>query len=164
MRKTSHWQHGQGLPEYATILGLVALASAIVLGLLGLALARQYGLVAGVLGARKDVQTASNHVYFDTNPPQCGVNYFDDPPRRHLYMQFFTDIKPYLTATTEKASIPMKIEANGVQPAGSGVGDWLIDTPLDPGVSCPLSVVIQSDKEHGGVTVAWHVLQKDWKP
>jgi hypothetical protein len=158
MRKISSGQRGQGLPEYAIILGLVALASAIVLGLLGLALSRQYGLVAGVLGTRKDVQTSPNHVYFDTNPPQCGLT----GGQKELYMQFFTDIAPYLTATTENGKIPLEIKSNGVHPPESGIGNWYIEADLDPSVPCPLSVVIQSDKAHGGVTVVWNVLQKNW--
>src|SRR5689334_1213838 len=136
MQQLPRGQRGQGLPEYAVILGLVALASAIVLGLLGLALSRQYGLVAGVLGTRKDVQTSPNHVYFDTNPPQCGADYTHGG-EMHLFMEFFTDIEPYLTATTENARIPLKFESNGEHPPEEGVGNWYIDTKLDPGVPCP---------------------------
>lgn len=161
MRRLSRWQRGQGMPEYAMILAAVALVSIVVLGLLGLALSRQYGLVAGVLGTRKDVQTSPNHVYFDTNPPQCGI---DNSPagdgKVHLFMQFFTDIKPYLTATTENPNIPMEMVENESPP--SGIGNWYIDTTLDANVLCPLAVIIQSDKAHGGVTVVWNVLHQDW--
>src|SRR5258706_10958475 len=159
MRKSSRRQPGQGLSEYAVILGLVALASIIVLGLIGLAISRQYGLVAGILGTRKDVQGSPNHVYFDTNPPQCGT--YDG--QKTLYMQFFSDIdKLYLSASTENGNIPLEIEENGSPPPGSGTGNLRINSDLPANVPCPLAVVIQSDKDHAGVTVVWNVLQKDW--
>src|SRR5260221_10307793 len=158
MRKLSHWQRGQGLPEYAMILGAVALVSIVVLGLVALAVSRQYGLLAAVFGTRKDVHDTLNYVYFDNNPPQCG--YVPGDGKRELYMQFFTDIEPYLTATTENGNIPLSITPNGSPTLGEG--DWLIEADIPVDLPCPLAVVIQSDPAHGGITVVWNVLQQDW--
>ncbi len=162
MRRSSHLQRrqqGQGLPEYAMILGAVALISIVVLGLVALAVSRQYGLLAAVFGTRKDVQDTPNHVYFDTNPPQCG---YVGPPdnKRELYMQLFTDIEPYLTATTENGNIPLTFTANGSPSPGEG--NWWIEADIPADVPCPLAVVIQSDPAHGGITVVWNVLQQDF--
>ena len=151
-------QRGQGMPQYALILALVALVAIVVLALLSLAISRNYGLLAGVFGTRKDVQDTPNHVYFDTNPPQCGIT----AGHKELYMQFFTDIEPYLTATTENGTIPLTMTANSGYTPDSGIGNWYIEADLPDNVPCPLAVVIQSDPAHGGITVVWNVLQQNW--
>ena len=162
MRKISHWQRGQGLSEYAVILGLVALVAALVLGLLGLAISRQYGLVAGVLGTRKDVDAAQYKIIFDQNAPQCGWSDSAIPGGEYvLYMQFTSDVPiPSLSATTENSQIPLEITEN--PGAGPGIGNMYINYDMPPGMPCPLSVVIQSDQAHGGRTVVWNVLHKDF--
>jgi pilus assembly protein Flp/PilA len=47
---------GQGLPEYALILVLVAVVSVVILSVLGPAVQRIFGLTAGSLGGRGDVE------------------------------------------------------------------------------------------------------------
>src|SRR5689334_20680410 len=87
-RRRSH--PGQGLPEYAIVIALVALVCIVILGIVGLAATRNYGLVAGALGAKKEVQGSQNYAYFDNNPPQCGLN--PHTGSLQFYAQFFSDI------------------------------------------------------------------------
>src|SRR5258708_6913613 len=101
MKTMRNFERGQGLVEYALVITLVSLVAIVVTVLIGLAATHNYGILAGVFGIRKDIKTGSNYIYFDNNPPQCGFN----GANKLLYMQFFTDIEPYLTATTENANI-----------------------------------------------------------
>lgn len=159
MKKLRKLEHGQGLVDYALIIALVALIAIVGLGLIALAASHGYGIVGGVLGVRKDVQSTVNNIYFDTNPPQCGTW----NGGRQLYMQFFSDVPiPDLSATTEDSSMTLAISTNGNATPGSGTGNLLISYPLQAGQSCPHAVVIQSDPAHGSKTVVWNVLQKDW--
>src|SRR5262245_2602949 len=69
-RKLRRRSSGQGLVEYALILVLVAIVVIVVVGLAGLAVQRVYGVVAAVLGAKKEV---TGVLTFDfEHLPQCG--------------------------------------------------------------------------------------------
>src|SRR5258708_35124802 len=92
----SRFERGQGAPEYGLVIALVAIVSVVVLGVLGLAVTRQYGLLGGALGVRKDIQTPKNFIFFDNDKPQCGIS----DGVKGLYAQFFSDIdKQYLTVS-----------------------------------------------------------------
>jgi|SRR5579859_4047422 len=160
MKRKRNSARGQGLVEYALLIVLVAFLALGVLAVLALAINRGYGLVGGALGVRKDVQTVHNNIYFDDNPPQCGMTGSVASHSLMLYMQFFSDIDiPYLTATTEYSDITQDIMTNS---GGSGIGNLKISYSIPAGMQCPRSVVIQSDPAHGSRTVVWNVLQKDW--
>ena len=156
-------QRGQGLPEYALIIALVALVAVVILGIVGLAATRNFGLVAGALGVRKDAYqpSADFYIYFneagDNNPPQCGKLSADTV----LYAQMTTNIDPSnLTVATENANINVRLAEN--VGAVSPIGNLLVQATLPPDTPCPVSLVIQSDKAHGGITVAWNILQQDF--
>ena len=156
-------QRGQGLPEYALIIALVAIVGIVILGVVGLAATRNFGLIAGALGAKKDVYqpTADYYIYFneagDNNPPECGKS----SGNTLLYAQITSNIDPaYLSATTENANIGVTVATN--TSAVAPIGNLLISSVLPADTPCPLSLVIQSDKAHGGLTVAWSILQKDF--
>jgi Flp pilus assembly pilin Flp len=152
-------QKGQGLTEYAIIIALVAIVCVIILGLVGLAVNRNYGLVAGALGAKKEIRSAQYYVYFDNNPPQCG--FIGGTSTRGFYAQFFSDIlnPNEFTIATDTGFVPTLIDNSG---GGPGIGNWKIQMPLPDGMPCPTSLVIQTPKAKGGDTVAYTVLQKDF--
>lgn len=167
-RNLKRSRNGQGLVEYAIVISLVAIVSIVILGLLGLAVSRSYGLIAGALGAKKEIGSAAvqNHVYFDADVPQCGTFGGELGFRAH----FFSDI-PYnggainnvLTVTTDNGLVPIIEQNLSIPPGGEGTyGNYSISLILPPGVSCPNSIVIQTPKELGGQTLAYTVLHQDW--
>ena len=155
---------GQGLAEYAVVIALVALVCIIIIGLVGLAATRNYGLVAGALGAKKQIDAPQNFIRFDNNPPQCGLN----PVSRkiQIYAQFFSDITQadvdshQLTVATDTGLIPDIVANDPLAPPG--VGNWTANKTLLDGQPCPTSLVIQFPISKGGGTVAYTVLQKDF--
>jgi Flp pilus assembly pilin Flp len=156
---------GQGLVEYAVIIALVAIVCVIILGLVGLAVTRNYGLIAGALGAKKDVKGAQNYVRFDldTNPPKCGtILSGGHAGQRKFYAQFNSDFDftndNSFTAATDTGLIPLIITNH--PPYGTDA--WTINNTLNPDDPCPTSVVIQLPKSKGGGTAAYPVLHEDW--
>ena len=69
---------------------------------------------------------------------------------------------PSLSATTENSQIPLTITENPGGDEALGIGNMYINYDMPPGMPCPLAVVIQSDQAHGGRTVVWNVLHKDF--
>jgi len=153
---------GQGLVEYAIIIGLVAVVCVIILGLFGLAATRNYGIVAGALGAKKEIDTETHYIRFqsDTNFPQCGISHGQLYFRTH----FFSDISDpneikELTVATDNGLIPT---IDPIPSPPPGIGNYEIRMFLAPGATCPRSLVIQTPKSMGGQTFAYTVLQQDF--
>src|SRR5258708_34107145 len=140
----SRFERGQGAPEYGLVIALVALVSVVMLGVLGLAATRQYGLLGGALGVRKDIQTPKNFIYFDNDKPQCG----SAGVARGLYAQFFSDIdQQYLTVSTDFASVVPTISVNDTIPPGAtGIGNYILEFPITHDTPCPTALTIQSNK------------------
>ena len=74
-QRGKHAQKGQGLVEYAIILCLVAIVSIVVLALVSGAVSRNFGVIGGALGAKKNAANAAsatgagvtNTIYIDTS-------------------------------------------------------------------------------------------------
>jgi hypothetical protein len=160
---------GQGLVEYAIVISLVAVVSIVILGLVGLAVSRSYGLIAGVLGAKKEIGsgTTANHVYFDGDTPQCGMaagtlmfraDFFSDIPWNS------GDINNVLTMATDNGLTPVITQNTTIPPGQESVfGNFHLNiNPIPPGASCPNSIIIQTPKSMGGQTLVYPVLHKDW--
>lgn len=73
---------GQGLPEYALILVLVAIASIIALVLIGTAVQRIYGLATGGLGANTSKTQGDTVITIDTAECYAVKNYVGRPGGR----------------------------------------------------------------------------------
>ncbi len=160
-------RRGQGLVEYALVLALVALVAILAIGLLGLANARGYGVVAGALGAQRAKDVSPNgdwYLYFDPDQlPRCGRLDNDTV----LFGKFYSDVEPkYLTVSTDNGFVTTGIDLDteaGVH-VGADVYDYTnhlsIGTPDN--TKCPHSLVMQSDKAHGGLIIVYPVEIRDW--
>src|SRR5258708_35396360 len=133
-RNKRELEGGQGLVEYAIIIALVGLVASVVVGLIGLAASRSYGLTAGALGVKRDVQTAQNYIHFDDTKPWCG----NVGVTKVVYAQFWSDIdKQFLTVSTDIASVNPEIQD---YVAAVGIGNYLLTATLPTGASCPTSL------------------------
>lgn len=162
LKRISNKSHeGQGLAEYAIIIALVAIVSAVILGLVGWAVQQNYGVITGALGGKKEVHSASNFLYFDPNAgAQCG--YRGASGQTGLLIQFYTDINiGTLTVRTDTG-----FQTN-IQPGTGGAANYYQVTAQIGGMGnhpemCPHSVVIQSSKEAGDVMAVFPVEPHTW--
>ena len=70
-------EKGQGLVEYALILGLVAVASIVIISLVGPSINRSYGVVVGSLHGKKNassVPAGSTNIIYVTGTTNCAIS------------------------------------------------------------------------------------------
>src|SRR5258708_8526583 len=105
-RNKRELEGGQGLVEYAIIIALVGLVASVVVGLIGLAASRSYGLTAGALDVKRDVQTAQNYIHFDDTKPWCRFV----PGTKVVYPHCYSTIaNQFLPSSTHIASITQEL-------------------------------------------------------
>lgn len=147
-------QRGQGLVEYALVLVLVAVVVIVAIGLVGLAIARGYGVLAAVLGAKKEVTGVLTFSY----PPRCG---YLPGTGTGLYAEITTDIPlSDLTVSTDTGFITTLTPIAGgykIQPILTPPGQDIDDTSL-----CPHGLVVQASQAYGATTALYPVTIQSW--
>ncbi len=148
--------YGQALVEYALVLVLVALVAIVILWVVGRAANKSYGLVCGVFGCKKEYEGVLT--FNGGYPPRCG---YVESQGTGLYFEIIVDntvIGPGdFTVSTDQGDI-LGVEAIA--------GGYKVFQPLAFGVRddslCPHSIIIQTSKSTGGLTVVSPVLIQDW--
>jgi len=136
---------GQGLVEYAIIIALVAIVVVVIITFVGFAAKRNFGIVAGALGATHD-ETSGPGTHIEITSAQClgsksqnlmGIWILGRSNVAPSQLMGSTDLG-YFTAPTNNSGVP----------GDDNPGDWRYN-PLIPGsgidlTRCPHSVVIQA--------------------
>lgn len=152
-RRLGRAASGQGMVEYALVLVLVAVVAISVIGLTGLAIARNYGVLAGVFGAKREV---TGVVTFNVLP-QCGYVVGQGTG-------FYTEISTNIP-NKEDLTVSADIGFFGVvESIGGGFKISQQFTPANDKSVCPHSIVIQTSEAYGGTTIVYPVLIQDWPP
>ncbi len=152
-------QRGQGLPEYAFLIALVAIVAAIALGIVGLAASRLYGILGGAIGAKNSgVTVGSDFIYFDPSQlPRCGAY----SGTVQLYGQLW--VNPGLPVSEIQISTDQSfaISLNPNSTPNLYNIQQTISTGTDNSV-CPHSIVVQTSKAFGGNTLFFPIEIRDW--
>lgn len=152
-RKLGKPSSGQGLVEYALLLGLVAVVAIVAIGLVSVAVQRNYGIVGAVLGAKKEQPGVLSFIYF----PRCG---HIPGQGTGLYAEIITNVPMSdLTVSTDTGFITMLTPMAGgykIQPNFTQYQD-INDLSL-----CPHGLVVQTSQAYGGATALYPVMIQSW--
>ncbi len=159
MNKFKRLQRGQGLPEYALLMVLVAIAATIILGVVGLAASRLYGILGGSIGAKNSgVIVGSDFIYFDPSQlPRCGAY----SGTIQLYGQLW--VNPNLPVSEIQISTDQSF-AISLNP-NSTPNLYNIQQTISTATNnsaCPHSIVVQTSKAYGGRTLFFPIEIRDW--
>src|SRR5258708_36896636 len=157
-------QRGQGLPEYAFLIALVAIVAAIALGIVGLAASRLYGILGGAIGAKNAGTVGSDIIYFDPHQlPRCGVDYTHGGPTE-LYGQLWVNSNLPLSEIQISTDQSFAISLNpNSTPNLYNIQQDFPGHNYDNSV-CPHSIVVQTSKAYGGKTLFFPIEIRDWLP
>lgn len=147
-RVTMRGRRGQGLPEYALLLVLVAIVSVAALAALGLMLQRSYGVVGGALGGNDSA--AGDDYYITITSALCQAQTGGGTSETGMLIQGETNapLNRITVRTTNSDGLEVDggihpIEVDGAAPRWKWA-PFLSQTVADSGL-CPISIAVQVD-------------------
>ena len=155
-------QSGQGLPEYAFLIALVAIVAAIALGIVGLAASRLYGILGGAIGAKNSgVTVGSDFIYFDPSQlPRCGAYSGTVQLYGQLWVNSNLPLSEIQISTDQSFAISLNPNST---PNLYNIQQDFPGHNYDNSV-CPHSIVVQTSKAYGGKTLFFPIEIRDWLP